>query len=282
MSNSFNLGWKFYKSYYKGSATYSLTDIIEAMPKEGEESKRRKDRKKKAEKIATTYFERLNESLFNFRLPENMRITTPGNYRNVQSFVLKTIYPGLLIGSGYTHGIGAQGEIKIGFYFDHTTGLPCLPGSSIKGIIRNAFEHYEDYVASEIEDLISIHPTEDQMQALVWEIFEGRPSKNEVRNVSCYHQDTFLEGIVIEGDQDGRLIGSDFITPHKNPLKNPVPIQFIKVLPNVQFEFAFQLNDSKVIPALTKEKKTELFQRILLDLGVGAKTNVGYGQFEEV
>jgi len=32
---------------------------------------------------------------------------------------------------------------------------------------------------------------------------------------------------------------------------------------------------------LTKEQKMQLFRRILLDFGIGAKTNVGYGQFEE-
>jgi CRISPR-associated protein Cmr6 len=30
----------------------------------------------------------------------------------------------------------------------------------------------------------------------------------------------------------------------------------------------------------TSAIKKELFKQILLDLGIGAKTNVGYGQFE--
>jgi CRISPR-associated protein Cmr6 len=56
----------------------------------------------------------------------------------------------------------------------------------------------------------------------------------------------------------------------------------VKVLPEVQFEFAFQLKNSQVLPALTAANKLDLFQQILLDLGVGAKTNVGYGQFESI
>ena len=43
------------------------------------------------------------------------------------------------MGVGYQHETGAMGEAKIGFYFDYTTGLPCLSGSSVKGIIRSAF-----------------------------------------------------------------------------------------------------------------------------------------------
>lgn len=257
-----NLGWTFYKAYYhtKDSNTNLLT-LIE------------NDNK------AEAHFGAINEELFQFQLPEQQHIKRLRDYKNVQSFRLKTTYPGLLIGSGYTHGIGALGEIKIGFYFDHTTGLPCLPGSSIKGVLRNAFEKYEDYVASEIEALTKQHPTEAAMKLLVQELFEG---KRDDKRISIYEQDSFLEAMVVKGGEGDRVIGSDFITPHKHPLKNPVPIQFIKVLPEVQFEFAFQLKDSQIMPALTADIKTKLFHQILLDLGVGAKTNVGYGQFEEV
>lgn len=282
MSNSFNLGWKFYKAYYKGNTQYAFKDIVDAMPKEEDSPEAKKARKKKAEKIGEHYFEPFHQELFGFELPKNVNISTFNGRKNIHSFKLKTTYPGLFIGSGYTHGMGAVGEIKIGFYFDHTTGLPCLPGSSIKGVIRNAFENYEDYVASIIEELIEVHPTDQEMTQLLWEIFEGRPSKNEKRTVSSYQQDTFLEAMLIAGDEQGKIMGNDFITPHKNPLKNPIPIQFIKILPNVAFEFAFQLRDSKVLPALTAEKKCILFKQILLDLGVGAKTNVGYGQFDEI
>jgi len=31
---------------------------------------------------------------------------------------------------------------------------------------------------------------------------------------------------------------------------------------------------------IDKDKKLELFKNIICDLGIGAKTNVGYGQFE--
>lgn len=258
---SFNFGWKFYKDYYREYFSNSRP----SSPNE-----------------ENAYFERLNQQLFNFRLPDSLPITRITVRKAVQSFRLKTIYPGLLIGSGYTHGMGAEGEIKIGFYFDHTTGLPVIPGSSVKGILRNAFDKYPDYVANLIEKACSAPSIKEQIEPLLWEIFEGRPGEKEPRNVSIYKQDAFLEAMVISGNPEGKILGSDFITPHKNPLKNPIPIQFIKVLPQVQFEFAFQLQDSKIIPAFKADKKCEVFKQILLDLGIGAKTNVGYGQLELV
>ena len=51
---------------------------------------------------------------------------------------------------------------------------------------------------------------------------------------------------------------------------------FVKVLPNVTFRFDFELKDSDL---LKKEGKLLLFARILSDIGIGAKTNVGYGKF---
>ena len=63
-------------------------------------------------------------------------------------------------------------------------------------------------------------------------------------------------------------------------MKNPTPLKLLKVRPLVRFLFRFRLGDS-VIKAVgvtvTADQKKELFKRILSDLGVGAKTNVGFG-----
>jgi hypothetical protein len=63
-----------------------------------------------------------------------------------------------------------------------------------------------------------------------------------------------------------------------SPFTNPNPIQFLKVLSKVQFQFQFKLTDGGGLKAGQKEV---LFKEILCYMGIGAKTNVGYGQFEE-
>lgn len=80
---------------------------------------------------------------------------------------------------------------------------------------------------------------------------------------------------------DGRFLGNDYITPHKEALKEPVPIQFLKVLPDVVFQFQFLIPPQFAYKDLTCDNIKDLFKKILLDLGVGAKTNVGYGHFLE-
>jgi hypothetical protein len=77
-------------------------------------------------------------------------------------------------------------------------------------------------------------------------------------------------------------LGFDFITPHKHkndsaldPFTDPKPIKFLKILPGVQFRFQFGFKPG----LLTIEEKKTLMYVILTEVGIGAKTNVGYGQF---
>ena len=168
-------------------------------------------------------------------------------------FKATTTYPGLILGSGNAHELPSiEGQAILGFHFDYTSGLPTIQGSSIKGVLRSAFRHTE-YIKEYVGDEVDI-------EALEKEIFDNA--------------DVFFDAVVLS---NGKILGDDFLTPHgDDPLKNPTPLRFIKVLPNVTFRFDFELSDK----LLTKEQKSKLFQNILSDLGLGAKTNVGYGKFE--
>jgi CRISPR-associated protein Cmr6 len=198
---------------------------------------------------------------------------------------LTTIYPGLFLGSGYAHESGVLGELKLGFFFDYATGLPILPGSSVKGILRAAFEkatkqynpENKKHKASEyIQELLKVIDNKEWLLGEVYNleqiIFEGE------KNSSVYNRDIFFDAHPIGKAIAGKFLANDYITPHDKPLKNPIPLQFLKILPNVQFQFNFKLTDN----GLNADIKKELFKQILLDLGIGAKTNVGYGQFELV
>lgn len=195
-------------------------------------------------------------------------------FDNNQSFKLQTVYPGLLSGSGYRHEIGGmEEEFQLGFFFDHATGLPVIPASSIKGVLRYACEVNDGkYLKNIVEDKFSIK--DFNTKAFVQTVFEG---KNNDKGISIYQRDIFLDAFPVHSN--GALFGSDYITPHKNPLKDPVPIKFLRVQPEVTYQFNFILKESN---GLDTDKKQKIFQQIILDLGLGAKTNVGYGQFTEL
>ena len=198
-----------------------------------------------------------------------------------QSFRMETTYPGLVIGSGYAHGLSSDFDAKIGFYFDHTTGLPLIQGSSVKGLLRSCFglpikgqaDKYEEKKHKFINSLLN---KEVDVKALGNEIFEGLDAKGEP--MSIYKRDIFYEARVV--NVKDKLLHDDYITPHKEPLKNPTPIRFIKVAPEVTFEFSFDLKDSEALD-VTADDKEMLFLKLLQEFGIGAKSNVGYGQFKE-
>jgi CRISPR-associated protein Cmr6 len=181
-------------------------------------------------------------------------------------FMLKTAYPGLLIGTGYAHGVDSDNDIKVGFSFDYVTGQPYIPGSSVKGLLRSYFKHTEV-----IEELLGVD--EIDVKALEESIFG---TQDEASDDGV---DIFFDAVIRHGGKDGRVMGYDAITPHgKDLTKNPTPIKILKVLPEVVFEFSFKLQDSDIgDKKVTKEQKNELFKEILCCFGIGAKTNVGYG-----
>jgi len=171
-------------------------------------------------------------------------------------FKATTTYPGLLLGSGNMHELAnIEGQLILGFHFDYTSGLPTIQGSSIKGVLRSAFKHPE-YIKELLDNKFSIEEIKD----IEKEIFENK--------------DIFFDAVIIE--KGTTLLEDDYLAPHKDELTEPIPLRFLKVAPNVTFRFDFELYDG----ILSKDEKLRLFENIIKDLGLGAKTNVGYGKFE--
>lgn len=188
---------------------------------------------------------------------DNFQLTQ--NYQNVfeidgaETFTLTTIYPGLLVGSGYNHPKLHENkdDFQLGFFFDHTTGLPIISGSSIKGLLKSVCEK-TDFIQDVYEKTVSL------------DIFEDGET-------------IFYDAYIVETkNQNNKIFGSDYITSHysneeNGMFKEPNPVKFLKVLPDVTFKFQFK----------APKEYVELFKAIILDFGLGAKTNVGYGKFVE-
>ena len=123
-----------------------------------------------------------------------------------------------------------------------------------------------------------------EVKDLIKDIFDGQerdpenddPIKGTIayKNKSIYKRDIFFDAVIISPDSTGHILASDYITPHKNPLRDPVPISFIKIASGCTMELRFRLVNS----IITNAEKLALFLKILQDSGIGAKTNVGYGQ----
>jgi CRISPR-associated protein Cmr6 len=194
-----------------------------------------------------------------------------------QCIVMETCYPGLLIGIGNAHEAErADGQIQMGFTLDYVTGVPVIPGSTVKGVLRSHFQGKEEFMESLLESL----GVEDAASNLV----EFEKALFEKDNV-------FFDAVPVATAAQGcRMLGLDNITPHKaddkryEGLTEPTPLTMLKVIPCVRFAFRFRLkdiiiNDKAVLPA---DGILRLFRELLELFGIGAKTNVGYGILEYV
>ncbi|MGH8559720.1 MAG: type III-B CRISPR module RAMP protein Cmr6 [Methylococcales bacterium] len=293
-----NTGYLFYRKYFKETPGELDTDL-------------------NAEITAKSMVENVEA----VRLPSSNKMEI-----NQEPFRLTTIYPGLLTGSGYSHNVKGEDSkdtdnaFKLGFFFDHTTGMPVILGSSVKGVLRSLFpskykkrvvdDSFRDaryeLIAEFINELTELklnrkvqenRNTIDDFEA---EIFDGMYQK---KSKTIYSRDIFFDAVPVGIGQnfrnsETRLFGNDYITPHKHrdkhrgrngmpngpeldPFSNPTPIQFLKVMPSVTYEFRFCLHKSCIIAGMDASKKRELFKKLILFSGIGAKTNVGYGQFKE-
>jgi CRISPR-associated protein Cmr6 len=207
--------------------------------------------------------------------------------KGTRTFRLTTTYPGLISGSGYNHPSVSSfrqesdnsTDFQLGFYFDHTTGMPIIAGSTVKGVVKSVFPKewdkgkkavIKDEKLKYINHLLANHKDhEGEITETNWEdIFFPKGA--------VFH-DAFISG----APDHGQIFAEDYITPHKDGLfKNPIPIRFLKIAPEVTFTFQFTVKDtSSEGIKLTVDHKLHVFKQIILDFGLGAKRNVGYGNF---
>lgn len=221
-------------------------------------------------------------------------------------FRARVAYPGLVTGTGITHDSKKlAGGYNLGMHFDYTYGMPNVYGSSVKGVLRDYFKQARvktvqpdgtEKVSYDDDLFMPVVQRGVDIDELFEDIFNGRILKEDAAgklvyaNKSIYKRDVFYDAVIVEPYRDNKrrieyVVDDDSITPHKDgPLKDPVPITMLKIAPGCTLEFRFHLNDftSRDGKTFTASEKLELFKDILEIVGVGAKTNVGYGQLEQI
>ena len=295
-----NLKQFFYNGYYHKS--FTIIENKESKPRKFDFSKPiDKDCFKIIKKKNVPVIEAANKYITDFQFKP--QYTHLFQIENSEGFELTTSYPGLTIGTGYNHDTNNEGEFKIGFYFDHTTGLPVIPGSSVKGTLRSVFpqlsyDHPLKPAApnaiqnAKINYIASLFNVDNDKLKFVHElelvIFEGidliatnsnfNNGKEDIEYLNSYRRIYFHQAFISAPASDSKIFALDYITPHKEPLKNPVPLPFLKIKPNVVFKFQFIFPES-IMSGVKSENVKNAFLEIINTIGIGAKTNVGYGQF---
>lgn len=196
---------------------------------------------------------------------------------NSFSFNLRTTPPGLLIGTGYIRATEqSKDEYKTGFFFDHTTGFPYLPGSTVKGILKSAFPKVDDNLKTEKPKWLK-----EKLEFINMIVKVISPASVEITEKNWdeifFKGHCFFDAYINNFSGSDILFEDDILTPHTGGLlKNPEPIKMLKIRPEVKFTFQFFIADKSEYN-LTKENIAQIFRLLLIETGIGAKRNVGYG-----
>ncbi len=154
-------------------------------------------------------------------------------------------------------GLGSGSVLETSMTLHHTLGVPYIPGSALKGVVSS---YYVEKNGREDEDYN--------------ELFGNQTQKGKV---------TFLDAY----PKQFPTLELDIMNPHypeyysegKAPADwmKPTPIKFLTVKKDTEFIFAFKTEDESL-----KKQITTLLKEALQDFGIGAKTSVGYGFFQNL
>ncbi len=166
-------------------------------------------------------------------------------------------------------GLGDASAAEVGLRLHHTYGVPYLPGSSLKGLTRRAALDFGLEEGSEHWQVLFGHSPEGQDAGgsrgypVFWDgwwVPVGQTQKLHLDVVTPHHQEYY--------SSQGKKPPTDFDAP--------IPVSFVTV--PVGWKFLV------TVSCVEAPEWADLALKILLyglsNLGLGAKTNSGYGRFE--
>jgi len=165
--------------------------------------------------------------------------------------------------SRFVTGLGKNHPVENGFTWHHSLGVPYIPGTSVKGIVRD-WARQNGVEKSKIDRLFG-------------------PDDNSERSAGSI---IFLDALPAKPVS----LSADIMTPHYGPYysdqeipgdwHDPNPIPFLTVDKDQEFLFGILSRGD-----VSNEEIDEVGNWLIEALdwsGAGAKTNVGYGRFKHI
>jgi len=201
------------------------------------------------------------------------------------------------LSSPYISGLGAGHPTETGMLLDRNTGLPYIPASSLKGVLRLAHaldlaERHPELIRKNKDGQVEISDHEPSLRK-----YFGDTDTSAIQSVRG--QLVFLDAYPATVP----TIRVDIMNPHfgkyyagdQGPLEtdNPIPIKFLTVKDGIEFIFRCftsplaapkhieKIPVSRTFSTEDDQAVQEMFSRALCQLGLGGKTSVGYGRFDK-
>jgi CRISPR-associated protein Cmr6 len=174
--------------------------------------------------------------------------------------------------SRFVPGMGRPHPVENGLNWHPTLGVPYLPGSSVKGIVRTWAEFYDENDPKDIQHIFGsdrndLDQNDKNREAGSVIFFDAIPAApiRLVEDVMTPHFSTYY------ADPEN-------LSPSER--ENPIPIPFLAVDENQPYLFAVAPRKKEHIKDV--DKVVHWLKEAMSWTGAGAKTAVGYGRFEEI
>jgi len=185
----------------------------------------------------------------------------------------------------FATGTGLSHPVENGFTFHPTSGLPYLPASGVKGLLRAWVEVWLEHASAQERDT-HIHdwfgtPSDtpaDQASAGSLIFFDALPAG--ITSMACDIMTPHMGQWYEKGDE---INDNNFARVAPGDWHSPVPVPFLVVSKGVKFQFAIapRLTGQSAADASARQNVTlamKELQNALEWVGAGAKTAVGYGR----
>lgn len=179
--------------------------------------------------------------------------------------------------SPFATGLGMEHPLENGFAFLNPHGLPYLPGSGVKGVLRRASQELNWDEATKISPLFGRETENQEADHLrgaltFWDVLPKPAGNTMEMDVMTPHQGHYYQW---KKDQRGNPIE---VGPHDSG--QPTPIVFLVVPAGSEFSFHVTCDTARLPEDLRNSWQDLLrtgFAYAFDWLGFGAKTAVGYG-----
>lgn len=190
--------------------------------------------------------------------------------------------------SSFATGLGLSHPVENGFTWHPTLGIPYLPASGVKGLLRAWVETWMEHASTEsCDELVgrwfgssSTNNSENSAGNLIF--FDALPTAPLplIADVMTPHMGKWYE----QGDQIKSP--SDYGEKAPADWHSPIPVQFLSVARGAHFRFmiAPRLTGNSASDCQTQADVAVAMQQLALALewvGAGAKTASGYGRMHD-
>lgn len=163
----------------------------------------------------------------------------------------------------FVSDVGAASPLENGFVWHHTLGVPFLPGSSVKGMMRAWADPKHGWGGcTEPERVSQLFGGDGAGSVLVFDALPEEPPKLEVDVLNVHYQPYYSKA---------QRYPTDYMSP--------VPVKFLVVAAGQPFQFAVAPRAGAPTGTADVDEAVRLLTEALQMIGAGAKTAAGYGRF---